>query len=52
MNGERVVSVRARDYVAQYVAALSPENREAMDKKNAEVLAGACCDNYPCDCEE
>ena len=41
---------RARDYVAQYVAALSPEKRAAIDKKNAEFFLGACCDDYPCDC--
>lgn len=45
-------SERARDYVARYVAGLSPEKRAAMEKRNDELFAAACCDEYPCDCEE
>lgn len=43
---------RARDYVAQYVADLSPEKRAAMEKRNEEFFATVCCDEYPCDHEE
>jgi hypothetical protein len=51
MIPDEVVEVRARDYVARYVAGLSPQKRAEMETRNADLFASACCDDYPCGCE-